>query len=159
MATLYELTKEGANLYSLLESGEIDEQTFRDCLESIGADEKLDTYCAVIRQLKTDAEAVKTEVERLAAKKESYEKSVTRMKGALESFLNAIGTNRIKTALWSVSIAPTSSVRITDEAAVPDVYKTPQPDKIDKVAISKAIKGGAEVAGAVLEVSTKITIR
>ena len=159
MATLYDLSRQGQELYAMLEQGEIDEQTFRDCLESIGADEKLDTYCAVIRQLKADAEAVKTEVERLAAKKESYEKSVTRMKGALESFLNAIGTNRIKTALWSVSVSPTSSVKITDEAAVPAQFRTPQPDKIDKAAISRAIKDGAEVAGAVLEVSTKITIR
>ena len=159
MATLYDLSKQGQELYAMLESGEIDEQTFRDCLESIGADEKIDTYCAIIRQLKADAEIYKNEKARLEAKQESAEASVKRMKGALEGFLSAIGKNKIKTALWSVSIAPTSSVKITDEAAVPDEFKSPQPDKIDKAAISKAIKGGAEVAGAVLEVSTKVTIR
>ena len=159
MATLYDLSRQGQELYAMLEQGEIDEQTFRDCLESIGADEKIDTYCAIIRQLKADAEIYKNEKARLEAKQESAEASVKRMKTALEGFLNAVGKNKIKTALWSVSIAPTSSVKITDEAAVPEIYKTPQPDKIDKAAISRAIKDGAEVAGAVLEVSTKVTIR
>lgn len=159
MATLYELTKEGASLYSLLESGEIDEQTFRDALEAIGADEKLDTYCNIIQQFKSDIAMYEAEEKRLAKKRESAEANLKRMKGAVGDFLNAIGKNKIKTALWSASISPTSSVKITDEMAIPMEYRIPQPDKIDRLAIGKMLKAGEEVKGAVLEVGTKLSIR
>lgn len=159
MATLYELTKEGANLYSLLESGEIDEQTFRDALEAIGADEKLDTYCNIIQQFKADIAMYDAEEKRLAKKRESAEANLKRMREAVGEFLSAIGKNKLKTALWTASISPTASVNILDETAIPAEFKIPQPDKIDRMAIGKLLKAGEEVKGAVLEMSTKLTIR
>ena len=55
--TLYEMTEQAKTLYNMLSYGEIDEQTFNDTLESIGADDKINDYCIVIRQLKADAES------------------------------------------------------------------------------------------------------
>ena len=78
--TLYEMTAAGKQLLEMLEVGEIDEQTFADTLESIGADEKVDTYCEIIAQRKADAEALKGEIERLAAKKKAAENDVDRMR-------------------------------------------------------------------------------
>jgi hypothetical protein len=159
MASLYELSKEGAQLYSLLESGEIDEQTFKDSLEAIGADEKFDTYCGILAQLKADTAMYKAEEERLSRKRESAENSIKRMKSALCEFMDATGRNKVKTALWTATISPTSSVKITDEEKVPSIFRTPQPDKIDKQEIARALKAGTDVPGTVLEIGTKITIR
>ena len=159
MATLYELSEQGRRLYDLLESGEIDEQIFTDTLVSIGADEKIDTYCSIIRQLKADAEMYKAEKARLEAKQVSAENSIKRMKTALENFMAAVGKNKLKTTLWTVSVSPSSSVKIMDEKLIPDEFKIPQPDHIDKVALAKAIKINGDVPGAILEISTKVSIR
>ena len=70
MATLYEMTKEVANLYSLLQNDEIDEQTFADTFEAMSAD-KIEGYCQIIRQLSADEEMFKSEIDRLSKRKKS----------------------------------------------------------------------------------------
>ena len=71
---LYEMTQAANELYELLTSGEIDEQTFADTLEAMGTEEKLENYCKVIRQLEYDAEMLKAEKERIDKKKKNVEK-------------------------------------------------------------------------------------
>ena len=67
MATIYELTEQANALYNLLQAEEIDEQTYNDTLEAMGAGEKVESYCKVIKQLQSDAEMYKTEIDRLTA--------------------------------------------------------------------------------------------
>ena len=52
MATLYELTNQANALYELLQGEEIDEQTFNDTLEAMGAGEKIESYCKIIKSSK-----------------------------------------------------------------------------------------------------------
>lgn len=42
--TLYEMTEAARQLKALLEADEIDEQTFSDTIEAIGADDKINAY-------------------------------------------------------------------------------------------------------------------
>ena len=69
--TIYELTEQAAQLYALLESGEIDEQIFNDTLEAMGAEEKIKNCCYIIKQLEADAKALKEEKEKLDEEKEN----------------------------------------------------------------------------------------
>jgi hypothetical protein len=156
--TIYEMTEQARYLYDLLESGEIDAQTFADSLESIGADEKCDSYCRIIRQLQADVEALKAEKERLDAKKKTAENAIERMKGALLAFTQASG-GKVKTSLFSVGTRTSQKTEILDPDAIPAVYKVPQPDKIATAEILKALKEGETIPGAALAESVSVVIK
>lgn len=157
--TLYEMTEQARTLYDLLESGEIDEQTYTDTLEAIGADEKVDSYCQIIRQLNADAEMCKAEIDRLTEKKRSAIANADRMKAVLLDFLRTVEGGKVKTALFGASIRKTQSANITDENAIPTAYRIPQPDKISKTDILRDLKAGAEIPGAEIAVSESVTIK
>lgn len=156
--TLYEMTQTASELYALLEAGEIDEQVISDTLEAIEADQKCDSYCKVIRQLQADAEALKNEIDRLTAKKKAAEAAVERMKTALLAFTQASG-GKVRTELFSVSTRTTQSADIINPDAIPAAYRVPQPDKISKADILKALKAGENIPGAALNESTSVIIK
>ena len=156
--TLYEMTDAARSLYALLESGEIDEQTFGDTLEGIGADEKTDSYCKIIRQLQSDADALKGEIDRLTAKKKAAENAVDRMKTALLDFAKVCG-GKARTELFSVTVKTSTKTDIFNPELIPAEYKVPQPDKISAAEIGKALKAGAEIPGARLEQNEYVMIK
>lgn len=159
MSTLYEMTQNAAKLYDLLSMGEIDEQTFTDTLESIGAGEKINSYCEIINQFKADVKSLKEEILRLTERKDNCENAIERMKSALDEFMKASGKTKEKTDKFTIYYRNTQSVNILDEDELPDEYLIPQPPKIDKKAISAAIKDGEKVAGAELVTKSSINIR
>ena len=156
--TIFEMTEAARELYALLEAGEIDEQTVNDTLDAIGTEEKADSYCKIIRQLSADAEMLKGEIDRLTAKKKAAENAVERMKTALLEFTLASG-GKVKTELFSVSTRTTQSADIINPDAIPAAYLIPQPDKISKADILKALKAGEDVPGAALKESISVTIK
>lgn len=157
MATLYEMTENAKILYELLQAEEIDEQTLADTLEAMGADEKLESYGKIIRQMQADADMFKAELDRLSAKKKSADNAVERMKKAVKDFMEAFGQEKAKAGAFSFYLASTQAVSITDEKRIPADYLIPQPDKIDKNGIKKALKDGVQIAGA--ELVTNIGVR
>lgn len=157
MATLYEMTENAKILYELLQAEEIDEQTLADTLEAMGMDEKLESYGKIIRQMQSDTEMFKAEIDRLQAKKKSADNAVERLKKAVKDFMEASGQEKAKAGPFSFYLSAIQSVSITDEKQLPTDYRIPQPDKIDKNGIKKALKDGVEVAGA--ELVTNIGVR
>lgn len=158
MATLYEMTKEVANLYSLLQNDEIDEQTFADTFEAMSAD-KLEGYCQIIRQLSSDEEMFKAEIERLSKRKKVCENARAKLKERMVAYFEAAGVDRINTGTFLVSIASTPSVNITDESIIPAEYRIAQPDKIDKCTIKTALRTDVTVPGAEIIFTKGIRIR
>lgn len=159
MATLYELTAQAAELYDLLQAEEIDEQTFNDTLEGMGAEEKIESYCKVIKQLQSDADMFKGEIDRLTARKKTAENGVERMKNALLTFLFITGKDKVKAGSFAVSTATTQAVQITDENKIPFKFRITQPPKIDKIGIKNALKAGELVNGAELIDNKGVRIR
>ncbi len=159
MATLYEMTAQANALYELLQSEEIDEQTFIDTLEAMGAGEKIEGYCQIIKQFQSDIEMFKSEIDRVTARKKTAENAVDRMKATLLLFLQTTGQEKVKAGTFSVSTATTQAVNITDEKAIPTNYLVEQPPKIDKIGIKNALKAGAEISGAELINNTGVRIR
>lgn len=153
------MTEQARTLYDLLESGEIDEQTFSDTLEAIGAGEKIDSYCQIIRQFTADIEAIKAEIDRLTLKKAAAQAAIERMKDAMHDILMLTEGGKAKTALFSASIRRTQSAEITDETAIPAEYRVKQPDKISKADILRDLKAGKEISGAALKVSESVVIK
>ena len=159
--TLYDMTENARYLYSLLDAGEIDEQTFNDTVESMGADEKADSYCRIIRQLQADVDALKAEKDRIDQKKKTAETAIERMKSALLEFVKVAGgeAQKIKTPLFSISTRITQHVEVTDADAIPAAFKVPQPDKISVSEINKALKAGESIPGAALVPSMSVIIK
>lgn len=159
MATLYEMTAQAMYLYELLQNEEIDEQTFNDTLESIGVGDKVEGYCQVLKELQADLEKYKTEIDRLSARMKTTQNGINRMKESLLVFLKASGQSKVKAGTFSVSIGTSKQTHILDESLIPMDFKIPQPDKIDKAAIKKAIESGNVISGAEIQINESVRIR
>ena len=147
------------NLYEMLQADEIDEQAYNDTMEGIGADEKLEDYIYVIKQYEADNVAIKTEIDRLKANKEKNDKAIERMKKAVVDFMNATGQKKANAGTFKLSLRKSESTVITDETKIPSEYLVPQPPKVDKAAIKKAIKNGINVDGAVIEIKVSVVAK
>ena len=154
--TLYEMKQAAINLYEMLQADEIDEQAYNDTMEGIGADEKLEDYIYVIKQCEADNVAIKTEIDRLKANKEKNDKAIDRMKQAIVDFMKATDQKEAKAGTFNLSLRKSESTVITDETKIPSEYLIPQPPKVDKTAIKKAIKLGVKVDGAVIEIKESV---
>lgn len=157
--TLYEMSEQASALYELLQSEEIDEQTFNDTLEAMGTDEKIIGYCQVIKELQGDFEKYKSESDRIAARMKTTKNGIDRMKNSLLTFLRATNQDKVKAGTFTVSIGTSKQTNILDESLIPNEYKIPQPDKIDKTAIKQAIESGLTVSGAEITINEGVRIR
>lgn len=156
---LYEISETARKLQELLEAGEIDEQTVADTMEAIGAEEKLESYCHVQKNLEAEVAAYKAEIERMTARKQSLEKQIDRLKAAQVEFLQASGQKKAKAGTFSLSLRESEAVYVTDESEIPAAFWKPQPAKLDKAAVKAALKAGEAVAGAALQTNTYLFVR
>lgn len=156
---LYEMTVAANELYELLTSGEIDEQTFEDTLQAMGTEEKLESYCKVIRQLEADAEMLKAEKERIDRKKKTVDNSILRMKKTVTDFLKAQGTKKATAGTFSVALSTSKAVNIIDEGKIPARFLVEQAPKIDKSAIRSELMAGAEIEGCELQINEGVRIK
>lgn len=156
---LYELVDAALDLQEQLEAGEMDEQSFVEAIDAIGLDKKVENVCGVLRNLEAEAEAFKTEKERLAAREKTARNAVERLKAYLVDNVKALGVKTIKAGTFSLSLSKSKSVEVLDAAKIPAQYLIEQAPKIDKTNISKALKDGVEVPGARLLESEYLRIR
>jgi len=157
--TVYELTQNALYLQELLEQGEIDEQVYKDSLESLCAEDKLESCCMVLKNLEHRAEAYKAEIDRMSARKKTLENSVKRLKDSILGFLEASNQTRVEAGLFTVSLGSSTAVKVWDEKQLPEKFLIPQPEKVDRTAISRALKAGEAVGGAELETRHYVSIR
>ena len=156
---IFEMTVAANQLYDLLTSGEIDEQTFNDTLQAMGTEEKLESYCKVIRQLEADAEMLKAEKERIDKKIKVCENSVNRMKKAVIEFMKASGSTKSTAGTFTVALSTSKATKIVDESLIPKKYFIKQEPKIDKKAILEMLKSGAKVKGCELQINEGVRIK
>jgi len=157
---LYEMTEAARQLYELFTAGDIPEEAVTDTLEGMGVEDKLEDYCHVIGQLTADVTMFDNEIARLAAKKDAANKGIERMKSALSDYLQATNTEKTKAGTFTLSFRKSEAVVITDEAALPTKYlRAKTTITPDKTAIKNAIKGGAEISGAELQINQNLQIK
>ena len=159
MAKLYEMTNYVAQLYEMLEAGEIDEEIIKDTIEAMGVEEKVEGYCQVIKQLLADASMFKDEIDRLTARKKSIENNAEWLKRQLFDFYVASGSKKIKAGTFTISSRKSTAVKITNKEAIPMDYLTIPMPKANLTAIKQAIKEGKDVPGAEIEERESVQIR
>ena len=157
---IYEITGYALELMEYLDAEEIDEQTVADTLEAIGADEKIDSYCKIIKSYENDISNIDNEIARLKARKDHAEKNISRMKTALDNFMQATQKDKVKTQLFTVSYRKSTSVEILDQERIPLQYrKVKIEESPDKSAIKKILSEGGTVAGCQLKENKNLQIK
>lgn len=159
MASLYELTGSAFELQMLLESGDIDEDTYKDTLESLDINAKIESVCKVIRNLTAEAEAYKAEKDRLAERQKTAENGIKRLKDSLLHYMLTTEQNKVKQGVFSVRINRSESVNILDPLKIPTDYLKFSEPQINKAEIKKVLQSGDEIPGAELVTNESIVIR
>ena len=158
--TLYEMSVAAQELLAMLEEEIIDEQTFADTLEGMGANEKVEGYCQILAELNADIGNIKSEIDRLTAKKKGIEHNIQWLKGQLLNFYISNGNKKITAGTFTVSTRKSEAVAILDVDAIPDEFKVTKTTVApDKTAIKEAIKNGVSVGGAELVVNENVQVK
>lgn len=162
MPSLYEI--EQAMLDCLdLETGEVIDPAQLDALQ-MERDKKLESVALWIKNLESDVEAYKAEMEAFAARRKAAERKIEGLKTYLA---NALGGNKFSTAKCDVSFRKSEAVMIADEFDVRwwaeenkqfDIL-TVQPPKISLSTLKKVLKEGEVIPGAVLVERNNINIK
>lgn len=155
---LYEMNQATKELYELLQNDEIDEQTFNDNIEAIGVDQKIESYCEVIKQMQADAEMLSAEIDRLEKRKKPLVNAVDRMKGMLVEQLRFRGDKKVATEKFTVSLQSSEKVAVFDENAIPKQYFRIKLE-VDKGTIKDLLKNGMGVPGCELVKTEGVRIK
>ena len=148
MPSLYDITQDVWELQELLESGEIDEEVYRDTVEGMDVETKIENICKVIRNLEANAAAYKAEKDRLAAKEKVANNGVARLKESLLAHMLTLNKKKAEAGVFTVTTSESQSVEVIYQDMLDEKYFIPQPEKIDKAAILKDLRAGVEIAGA-----------
>ena len=143
---LYEMSDQARTLYQLLEEDEIDENIYFDTLESIGANEKLESYIYVQKQ-------------RIEKRMKTCQNNIERMKSAIMEFMTSARLKKVQAGTFTLSLRSYESVNITDESQIPEEFLIPQPPKINKAEIKKYLKSGDVISGAEIIQKDSVTAR
>lgn len=159
MPSLYELTQDVLYLQALLEDGEIEEQVYLDSVEGMCIDGKLESICKVMKNLEAKAEAYKSEIDRMTARKRTLENGVKRLKDSMLEYMLKTNEKKVEAGLFTLSTGKSKSVNVTDVKLLPHEFVLPQEPKIDRAGIAKALKSGEAIEGAELVENPYLTIR
>ena len=164
MASLYEIDRDIQafidGLFEMAdENGEVDIDM--DILEDLKEQRqtKLENIALYIKNLASDAQAIKEEEITLAERRKRLERKCERLKGILVRSMMENGEKELSSARYCAKIRDSKATEIYDDSAIPDKYmvekKTFAPDK---TAIKKAIESGEEVAGARIIINHNLKI-
>jgi hypothetical protein len=139
--TLYELTGEYLELLEMAESGEYDEQTLTDTLESLDGDieSKADNYAKIMKELEGRIDAYKKEIARMTERKRAIENNIIQLKNHLQSMMLVTGKIKFKTELFSFGIQKNPPSVIID-GEVPEEFLIRQEPLVNKKAIKELLK-------------------
>ncbi|CYU98988.1 siphovirus Gp157 family protein [Streptococcus suis] len=159
MASIYELT---GIFKQIAEMEGIDEETKLDTLESIDwteqFEEKVENTVKVIKNKEAEKKQLKEEIDRLTARHKSIDSDITRLKTGLQGAFEITGHDKVKTLLFTVTLAKNQPSVVVDEELLPKKYFVIT-KKPDKNAIKELLNAGKKVKGAVLQESRSLRIR
>ena len=159
MNTLYELTGQYIELLSAIESGDIPEEAISDTLEALGGelDEKIDSVACIIKQLDSEAIAIKAEKAKLADRQSVKEHQRDRLKDYIRQAMQLAGKKKVETSRNCVSVGKAQpKVVITNLDALKsrnDIWKPYdyRETNVDKATLKTLLQSGEQIPGAALQ--------
>lgn len=156
MTTLYQIS---SDYMAVLDGGMVvEEETGEIIFDSTNLDElkaayedKLEACALYLKNLESDAEAIKAEEKALADRRRTIERKAERMMDYVSSCVQDVAGCKFETPRVSLSLRKSKRVEVFDLGSIPGEYvvrkETIQPDK---KAIKDAIGSGYSVPGAVV---------
>lgn len=164
LPALYELAAEYRAVAERLADMDLDAQTIADTLESISGD--LETKSANVAYVAMNFEALAAAIKKregdLKDRREAAEKAAERARDYIKRCMELAGVEKVETPDVCLSFRKSQAVVIDGEDLIPQQYmrQKPQPaPEPDKTAIAAAIKAGATVPGAHVEVRRNLQIK
>lgn len=140
------------------ETGEImnaDELTATE----LEAADKIESTVFYLKELQAEADAVKAEADRLAARRRAYDRKIEWLRGLVLTATLAVNPDgQIKTPLLTVFTRRNKKVVVDDEALLPPEFLVTKTTP-SRTAIKSAIDGGFDVPGAHMEESLSVSWR
>lgn len=137
------------------ETGEILDADKLNALQ-IEREKKLENVALWIKNLTSDAEALKAEKQAFAERQKAAETKAESLKKWLTE---ALAGEKFKTTKVAVSFRKTKSVQVEDIWKLDDSFVKYAEPTANKAAIKKAIEAGQEVAGATLVENVSISVK
>lgn len=145
MATLYEIDEEILNCVDM-ETGEIIDVERLGQLQ-LAREDKVEGIALWIKNLLSDADAIKSEEEKLAQRRKANENKAKNLKEYLSKFLNG---QKFKTPKVSISYRKSESVEVTDISKLDDDYLKFAEPTVDKTKVKKSIESRHCITGSFL---------
>lgn len=112
-------------------------------------EDKIDAIACYIKEVDSDADAMKAEEQRIAKRRKAAEVRSDRLRQYLMAWMQESGRRKAETARSCVSLRRAESVKVYDDLALPDGFMRQRIENVpDKKAIKAAIKAGEQVPGA-----------
>lgn len=158
---LYDINAQIAQLTESLSEGEIDQQTYLDTIEAMGAEEAVEQIVRSIMNLEAEAEAVRIEKMSLDGKQKHLEQAADNLRKILTLHMELVNQPQLQAGIFSVTKGSTQSVELLyeDVTNYPADYLISQKPKLDKRKLLKDLKDGKMVDGAVLKQTDYIKIK
>lgn len=162
MASIYELNKDYQELSAMLETAETAEeiQAINDTLEmlDVSIEEKIENTAKFIKNIESDVQGIKAEIDRLNTLKKTKENAIERLKGNVEFSMKEKGIESLTVGTFKCGYRKSESVEIDNLDVIPADY-TKVEIKADKTAIKKALKAGETVEGARIQTNMNFYIK
>ena len=159
---LYEIKDQFLILDKFIEENEESKDSFKMAFEQIqgSLEEKAEGYIKYIKNLTAEAEAFKTEADRMSKKASSLKAHADRVKSTLDETLQELNIKELNAGLFKIKYQNNPpSVEVLDIDLIPINYKLPQEIRVDKKAILQDIKAGQEVPGVEIKVGESMRIK
>lgn len=169
MPSLYEINQVRKEFLDKIASGDIPEEAISDTLEALDGefDEKADDTACYVKQLLSDAQAIKEEAANLNERAAAKVHKADRLMDYLYQQFLARGKDKLETTRNVLKIRKNPpAVKIDDEAAFigwaqfhkSDLLAFHDPT-VNKTAVKNALKAGEEIPHAQLVSGEKLTLK
>lgn len=154
MATLYEINSTILDCVDP-ETGEVIDESKLTELQ-LAFDDKVEGIACWIKNLVSDAEAIKQEKLALAARQQAAEKKAESLKRYLSMVLDG---GKFKTAKVQISFRKSKQVIVRDLNKIDDDYLKFEEPTVDKTKVKKALEDGIKLDGVELVEKNNIQIK
>lgn len=160
MSNLYDISAQYASFLAAVEAGDIPDEAIEDTLAGLDGEleEKVDNIACIIKQLNAEADAIKTERDRLSERQQAKEHRADRLKDYIRQAMALAKKKKIETARNCVSIGkPTPRAVITNLDALRSTesvwkpYDYAKETNVDKAKLKEILQAGTVVPGAALQ--------
>ena len=151
---LYEINQEIMSCWDE-ETGEIlDTQKF-DAMQ-MALEEKLEAVGCYIKNLKAEAEALKTEEKAFAERRKKTENKAASLENYLANFLQG---SPFETLRVKISFRKSESLEVSESAVIPEEYLKYKEPEVNKAELKKAVKAGLVLDGVQLVQKNNISVK